>query len=313
MEIDGAVITWLMDGDPAIRWQCMRDLLHSPAAAVESERGRVAADGWGSRLLAYQDPQGTWGAGLYNPKWTSTFYTMLLLRAFGLNPADPAAAQAGRLLLDRGFRPRDGGLNYGPGNPGIGTSETCITGMGLSILAAFQVSDLRLSAIVEHLLGEQMEDGGWNCRFRRGATHASFNTTIGALEGLLEGERLAGRSPRVEAARRRGEEFLFAHRLFRSHRTGAVVRSTFTRLSFPPRWHYDVLRALDYLRDSDAPRDGRLQEAIALLRAKQLGDGRWPLQQRYPGATFFEMERVGEPSRWNTLRALRVLAWWEGG
>jgi hypothetical protein len=310
---DDASIDWLMEGDPAIRWQCVRDLLHTDPAQVSDERSRIATEGWGARLLALQDPEGTWAGGLYTPKWTSTFYTMLLLRSFGLGPAHAGAARAARILLDRGFRTRDGGLDYGPRLPSSGRGETCITGMGLAILAYFNVEDDRLGTIATHLLDQQMADGGWNCQYPRGATHASFHTTISALEGLLEWERFAGRSPAVEAARRRGEEFLLVHRLFRSHTTGAVVHPALTRLSFPPRWHYDVLRALDYFRESGAERDPRLGEAVALVQSKRLRTGGWPLQQRYAGTTFFEMETAGKPSRWNTLRALRVLAWWGEG
>ena len=157
-----------------------------------------------------------------------------------------------------------------------------------------------------------MPDGGWNCRRRFGATHASVHTTISVLEGLrhyeLHRRRKVGA---VRAAQRRGREFLLVHRLFRSHRTGAVIKPIFLRFAFPPRWHYDILRALDYFQAIKAPRDLRLGEAIAIVRNSQRADGRWTLQNRYQGKTYFEMERLGAPSRWNTLRALRVLKWWE--
>jgi hypothetical protein len=307
-----AVIRWLLAGDPAIRWQTLRDLLGAPGPAVERERRRVARVGWGARLLDRQDPPGTWAAGrsadggLYSPKWISTTYTMLLLRDLGL----PASARTGRAcaqLLDHGLQ-RDGGINYG----WRGRSETCVTGMVLSILAHFAHDDDRLATVTDHLLAQQMPDGGWNCMRDHGDTHSSMNTTISVLEGLrareLHHPRLARR---LRAAQARGRAFLLHHRLYRSHRTGAVIKRDFTRLAFPPRWHYDILRALDHFQAVDAARDPRLQDAIDLLLASRRADGRWPLQHRYRGKTYFELERLGAPSRWNTLRALRVLAWWE--
>ena len=302
------VVDWLLDGDPAIRWQVMRDLVGASATAVERERKKVARQGWGALLLERQDEDGRWARGLYTPKWTSTTYTMLLLRDLGLPPTNAQAKRACRLLLDEGMRP-DGGIHFGDRE----TSETCITGMVLSILAYFRFADDRLHTIADHLLRVQMPDGGWNCRRPRGATHASVHTTISVLEGLRQYELRQTRCGRdVRAAQKRGREFLLVHRLFRSHRRGTVMNSAFTRLTFPPRWHYDILRALDYFRDVNAPRDTRLAEAIDILHERMTDDGRWKLENRYQGKTFFEMERVGRESRWNTLRALRVLRWWNG-
>jgi hypothetical protein len=308
------VSQWLLDGDPAIRWQALRDVVGAAESRVERERRRVAREGWGARLLAAQDAKGTWAGGessdggLYHPKWISTTYTMLLLRDFGLPAANRQARRGCALLLDKGLQ-RDGGINYG----WWGVSETCVTGMVLSILSAFSYDDDRLDGVADHLLDQQMPDGGWNCRRRLGATHSSVHTTISALEGLrhyeLHRRRKVGA---VRAAQRRGREFLLVHRLFRSHRTGAVIKPIFLRFSFPPRWHYDILRALDYFQAAGAPRDPRLAEAIDIVRAARADDGRWPLQNSYKGKTYFELERLGAPSRWNTLRALRVLKWWEG-
>lgn len=310
------IIPWLLEGDPAIRWQVLRDLEGASERTVERERQRIARDGWGERLLAKQNGKGTWAAtksadGLYTPKWISTTYTMLLLRDFGLPPTSSEVREACKQLLERGFQP-DGGINYGTWARWTRRSETCITGMVLSILSYFEHDDPRVDMVAEHLLEQQMTDGGWNCRREAGATHSSMHTTISALEGLHLYEQWRGRGLRaVRAAQRRGREFLLAHRLFRSDRTGAVIKSEFTRLTFPPRWHYDILRALDYFQAVGAPRDERLAEAVDVLRERRLDDGRWPLQYRYAGKAYFEMERVGAPSRWNTLRALRVLKWWE--
>lgn len=310
------VIRWLLDGDPAIRWQTLRDLAGASSRTIERERNRVAQHGWGARLLAIQDPEGTWGkrtrsgvsadGGLYAPKWTSTTYTMLLLRDFGLAGDNLQARKACQLLLQAGLR-QDGGINYGKS----AESETCITGMVLSILSHFELEDPRLETVANHLLDVQMPDGGWNCRLPRGATHASMNTTICVLEGLHFFALHHGRNAQIRHAAQRGRQFLLDHRLFRSHRTGNVIKSDFKRLVFPPRWHYDILRALDYFRTVNAPHDPCLSEAIDIVRSRQHNDGRWFLEHSYSGKTYFELEPVGAPSRWNTLRALRVLKWWE--
>jgi hypothetical protein len=293
----------------------LRDVVGATERTVERERQKVTREGWGARLLARQDPGGTWAGGrssdggLYHPKWTSTTYTMLLLRDFGLPTTSRQARKACMLLLDGGLQ-RDGGINYG----WRGRSETCITGMVLSILSYFECDDDRLDTLADHLLEQQMPDGGWNCRRDLGATHSSVHTTISVLEGLRLYEVRRRRNVRaVQAAQRRGREFLLVHRLFRSHRTGEIIKPIFTRFAFPPRWHYDILRALDYFQAVGAPRDERLVEAIAIVRQGRREDGRWSLQHSYKGKTYFELERLGAPSRWNTLRALRVLKWWNRG
>lgn len=306
MVIDAAVLAWLLEGDPAIRWQVLRDLADAAEPEWKAERQRVATDGWGAHLVALRDPEGTWGGGLYTPKWTSTTYTLLLLRRFGLPPVE-AAVEGTNLLLDRGLAD-DGGIDFWRSIP---TSETCVTGMVLSIAAAFVPDDDRVADLLDFVLAEQMDDGGWNCQRRpRGATHASFHTTISVLEGL-EGVAadLRWRGTGVEAAAVAGREFLLSHRLYRSHRTGEVIDPRMTRFSFPPRWHYDVLRGLDHLQAVDSDRDPRVKDAIDLVRGKER-DGRWPLQNPWRGESFFALERGGRPSRWNTLRALRVLRWW---
>ncbi len=310
-----AAVQWLLAGDPAIRWQALRDLTGAAGRTIERERRQISHDGWGARLLVRQDPKGTWAGGqssddgLYSPKWISTTYTMLTLRDFGLPPTNRQARKACTLLLEEGLQ-RDGGINYG----WWGRSETCITGIVLSILSYFQYDDARLDIIAEHLLEQQMPDGGWNCRRRFGATHSSVHTTISALEGLRHYELHRRRHARAaQVAQRRGREFLLVHRLFRSHRTGEIIKPVFIRMSFPPRWHYDILRALDHFQAVNAPRDERLADAIDIVLESRRDDGRWPLQHRYGGKTYFELERLGGPSRWNTLRALRVLKWWERG
>lgn len=306
---DGSeVVGWLLDGDPSIRWQVLESLLGAPAAEVGAQRARVATEGWGAQLLARQDVEGTWAQGLYSPKWVSTTYTMLLLRELGLPADHPQAQRACAVMLDAAVGPRSrGGLGW--------ASETCIAGLVLSILSAFEVDDGRLDRFADYLLGEQMSDGGWNCQYRRGAHHASMNTTILALEALIRYERhrarQTGRLAAVRDAQHRGREFLLVHHLYRSHHSGEVIQRNYVRFAFPPQWHFDVLRGLDYFRDAGAPLDARLVDGIDMLRSKQGPDGRWSLEHRYKAREWFEMETVGRPSRWNTLRALRVLAWWD--
>ena len=308
MMISKSVLDWLLAGDPSIRWQTLRDLAGANPKTVESERRKAVRSGWAARLLSLQDQGGRWAGGLYTPKWKSTTYTMLLLRDLGVPGDDPKIRQACKQLLDNGFY-RDGGINYAFS---IKRSETCVTGMVLSILARFEYRDDRVRLLAEHLIKEQMPDDGWNCQRHRGATHASFHTTINVLEGLLQYERLhtdaAGRIAKAQAGAR---EFLRAHRHFRSHRTGEIVDERMTRFSFPPRWHYDVLRGLDYFQACGVKPDPRDGDAIELVRKKRVKDGTWPLQNRHSGKTFFELEKAGKPSRWNTLRALRVLRWFE--
>ena len=313
------VTEWLLEGDPAIRWQSLRDLVDAPERTVERERQKISRHGWGARLLAKQDRQGTWAGGqttdrgLYSPKWTSTTYTMLLLRDFGLPATNRQARKACAILLDEGFQP-DGGINYGIWAKWTRHAETCVTGMVLSILSHFRYEDARLDTVAAHLLEQQMPDGGWNCRRYAGATHSSVHTTISALEGLRCYELHRPQHARkAQAAQRRGREFLLEHRLFRSHRTGEIIKPLFLRFSFPPRWHYDILRALDYFQAVNAPRDPRMAEAIEIVSKGQSKDGRWPLQHTYKGKTYFELERLNAPSRWNTLRAMRVLRWWHKG
>lgn len=302
------ILAWLLAGDPAIRWQVRRDLLDELPSAYELDRARVCDEGWGAALLARQDPTGTWGGGLYGPKWISTTYTLLLLRHLGLHPANAQAQQGAFLLLDQGFY-HDGGINL---FKSFKHSETCVTGMTLALLCYFRLPDERIHRVVEHLLGQQMADGGWNCERPKGATHGSFHTTLSVLEGLHEysltfSNRTTALAPAIAAA----HEFLLLHRLFRSHRTGQVADPALTGIHFPPRWHYDFLRALDYFQWVDAPCDERMSDAIDLLRSKRLADGRWKQGQNWAGRVFFEMEPVGQPGRWNTLRGVRVLRWWE--
>jgi len=310
-------IDFLMAGDPAIRWQTLRDLLGAPEAEWQTERRRTLETGWGAQLLAHQDANGIWGGGLYSPKWISSTYTLLALIHLGL-PADHAPARQGaRLLLDRML----GETCDAEFERKLKDMDRCIVGMLLQIAAYFDVGDPpRLRVIVGNLLRETMPDGGWNCRKGRKMSnrpephHSSFHTTFNVLDGLREYVE-QGRGPRGEeilSAEAGARQLMLQHRLVYSDHTGQVINDHFTRLAYPYRWHYSVLRGLEYFARSGAPRDAGAQDAMELLMAKRGEDGLWPLEHKYAAKEYFTMERIGKPSRWVTLRALRVLKWWNG-
>jgi hypothetical protein len=308
MTINRTIIDWLLKGDPAIRWQTQRDLLDLGQRTWAGERRRMATIGWGNRLLQKQGADGRWDGGIYSPKWTSTHYTLILLRRIGLPPNNPAARRGCRYILAHNLS-HDGGINYFRSQK---HSETCISGMALSFLTYFKTTGHQIEQLVAFLLREQMDDGGWNCQRHTGAHHSSVHTTISALEGLQDYLDNNGRRyVATRCAMRQGREFLLKHQLFRSDKTGEVISPSWTMLSFPPRWHYDILRSLDHFQTARAPHDCRLEEAIDIVKKKRRSDGRWPVQNRHPGKSFFEMEKTGQPSHWNTLRALRVLRWWD--
>lgn len=309
-----SVLRWLLDSDPSIRWQVLRDLTGAPAQVVAAERARVASEGWGARLLALQEADGRWGGAAWNRGWDSTMHVLMLLRDFGLDPASAAARRAAGLVRDH-VTWRGSGPPECDDNPFFaGELEPCINGQ-VAAAGAYFGQDVR--GIIDRLLGEQLPDGGWNCEAPNGSTRSSFNTTICVLEALLEHERSTGGSPEVTGARLRGQEYLLERRLFRRRSTGEVIArdrkggAVWTRFAFPTWWHYDVLRGLEYLRSAGVMPDERVAEAIELVVSKRDGDGRWPLEARYPGVMPVEIdEGVGRPSRWNTLRALRVLDWY---
>ena len=301
------VIGWLMEGDPSVRWQTERDLMNRETSRYESTRNRITSDGWGKRLLDLQDPSGTWGGGLYGPKWTSTTYTLLLLRRLGLSPRNDAAIAGSLRLLDDADWV-DGGVSYWT-RP---LAERCVNAMVLSIVTYFEVTDERIDGIARLLIDAQMPDGGWNCRDHQGATHSSFHTTISTLEGLdLWRSRRA--TAAADDAIQAGREFLLRHSLFKSHTTGETIDPAWLVPHFPPRWPYDVLRGLHHLAMSGASPDARMADAIDLVLAGQRSDGRWGKGSQYTGETFFTLEPGRVAGRWNTLRALRVLRWRDRG
>src|SRR6266576_946986 len=306
------VIDWLLDSDPSIRWQVMRDLTHEPADVAAAERSRIATEGWGARLLALQGPDGLWGGEAWSHDWTDTFHVLELLRRFGLDPESEQARRAIGLVRENvTWRNEQFETPWADNRFFEGEVEPCINGNVVSTGACFGVD---MTPLVDRLLGEQLPDGGWNCEVERGATVSSFGTTINVLEGLLEHERAIGGSDRVGEARRRGEEYMLERRLLRRKSTGEVIDPSWLQFSFPTWYFYDVLRGLDYLRHADVKPDERIAEAIEVVEGNRDPDGRWPLQNVHDGETHFQMEDGGgKPSRWNTLRAMRVLDWFAWG
>ncbi len=311
-----SVIAWLLDSDPSIRWQVMQDLTDGPADEVAAVRARVATEGWGARLLALQGADGRWGGAAWNRGWDATMHVLLLLRDLGLDPAGAPARRALGLVRDS-VTWKGCGPPQCDGNPFFaGELEPCINAQ---VGAAGGYFGEEVRGIVDRLLAEQLPDGGWNCEAENGSTRSSFNTTICVLEALLEHERAHGSSPEVTGARERGQAYLLDRRLLRRLSTGEAIEqdrkggTDWRRFAFPTWWHYDVLRGLEYLRRAGVRPDERVAEAIELVASKRDADGRWPLEVRYPGAMPVEIgEGEGRPSRWNTLRAMRVLRWYEG-
>lgn len=304
-----AVIRWLLDSDPAIRWQVKRDLTEEPDEAIAAERSRVAIEGWGARLLGLQQPDGNWGGGPWAfQSWASTMETLMQLRELGLDPASSQARNAIDLVRDKS----EWGPYHNHSQFFEGEVEPCINGRVLACGAYFGTASDRL---VDRLLTEQLEDGGWNCDAPP-SKRSSFNSTICVLEGLLEYEKAKDGPSAVREARLRGQEYLLERRLFRSLSTGEAISCDrksghdWTQFSFPTRWRYDVLWGLDFLRKADAGPDERMADAIDLVTNRRHENGRWPLAEHHEGKVHFHMEDAsGTDSRWNTLRALRVLSW----
>lgn len=291
----------------------MRDLTHEPADVIAAERSRVATEGWGARLVALQAPDGQWGGEPWSHDWTDTFHVLELLRRLGLDPESEEARRAVGLVREH--------VTWSDGEPDPppwadnrffdGEVEPCING---NVVATGSYFGVDMTPLVDRLLGEQLPDGGWNCEVENGATVSSLETTVNVLEGLLEHERATGGSAEVRAARRRGEAYMLERRLFRRKSTGEVIDPAWLRFSFPHWYHYDVLRALDYLRDAALEPDKRIAEAIGIVESHRRHDGRWPLQNVHAGEAHLQMDDgEGRPSRWNTLRAMRVLDWFAQG
>ena len=306
-------LEWLLDSDPALRWQAMRDLTHASTAAIASERTRVSREGIGAEILNLQQADGSWrrdGA----PAWLTTLFTMQLLRATGIDPTDPAVVTT-IARLEKGLRWNDRGGCWDLRAPETGGNtlfegevEPCINGGALAVGAYF---GRPIESLMRRLVAEQLADGGWNCEAPK-STRSSFHTTICVLEGLLEYERAVGSAPEVASSRKRGEDYLLRRGLYRRLSTGDIVNREFLEFAFPPRYHFDVLRALDYFRSTKSEPDARIEHAVGIVQSKRQADGRWFLDARYDEAlAVASNESVNVPSRWNTLRALRILRWYE--
>lgn len=301
--MDEKLVAWLLEGDVAIQYQTYRDLLGEKRPDLQA---RIGTEGWGAEFLKRRNPHGHWGRAFYSPKWTSSHYSLLDLRHLELSPGNPVVLETIDLILENNVSP-DGGVN--PAKTRV-NSDVCINGMFLYYACFFGVAEERLKSIIEFIIRQQLPDGGFNCESnQRGAVHSSLHTTLSIMEGLWQflDAGYTTRQGTLREMRNQSLEFLLVHRLFRSHRTGAVIDPRMTRLPFPPRWFFDSLRALDHFQASGIKYDPRMEDALTLLETKRLKDGRWPLHAHYSGQIHFDMEKPGGSSRWNTLRALRVL------
>jgi len=300
------ILDWLLSGDVSIVYQTRRDLLGEKGKGLNKIQERIATEGWGKQFLANRGKNGQWGKGFYLPKWTSTHYTLLDIKNLGFPKGNEAINESIELVLnaDRGI---DGGINYSMRKDG----DVCVNGMILNFASYFLEKNKAINEIVDYILHTTMADGGWNCKYRKGDTHSSLHTTLSVLEGFLE-YRKAGNTYRlaeIKKAEKEAIEFLLVHKLYKSHRTGNIIDPKMIRFTYPTRtrWRYDILRALDYLQSADIAYDKRMQDALDIIISRRGKDGLWLMPAKYTGLVHFEMEKAGQPGRWNTLRALRVL------
>ncbi len=297
------IIDWLFQGDLAIQYQTYRDLLDQNRKDLQD---RIATEGWGARYLSLQKKDGHWGQGFYQPKWISTHYTLLDLRNLEIKREIPSIQNIINVLLEEN-KGTDGGMNP---HRELAQSDVCVNGMFLHYACYFKAAENQLRSIVDFILDQHMPDGGFNCRLNRsGAKHSSLHSTISLLEGI-ESYQQFGYTYRLDellSAKQSSIDFILLHQLYISDRIGEIIKKEFLRLPYPSRWKYDILRALDYFQWAAINYDERMQPALEMLKKKQRNDGRWNVQAKHPGKLHFEMEKAGKPSRWNTLRALRVL------
>jgi hypothetical protein len=301
------VIQWLLEGDVSIQYQVYRDLLGVEKPELQE---RIANEGWGARFLEARKPNGHWGRGFYQVKWISTHYSILDLKNLNIAPDHPKLAETVAIIL-REQKAQDGGINPAKTIP---QSDVCINGMFLNYACYFKIAEAGLHSIVDFVITQQMPDGGFNCNYnQRGAIHSSLHSTVSILEGIQEyvANGYEYRRPELDRIAAEAREFILQHRLYLSDRTGKIIDKRFLMLSYPSRWFYDILRALDYFQAAKVAYDPRMQPALDVLRKKQRADGTWPVQAKHSGQVHFDMEQTGAPSRWNTLRALRVLKHFE--
>lgn len=302
------ILEWLLKGDVSIQYQVYRDLLDNER---EDFQNRIANEGWGKLFLSKRNSKSHWGDRFYQPKWTSTHYTLLDLRNLNLNPHNEIAQETIELTLNSG-KAEDGGISLGPSTSQH--SDVCVNGMFLNYSSYFNTPEKKLHSIVDSILREIMPDGGFNCRTTRsGARHSSLHTSISVLEGLIEFQKSGStyRKKDITSARESAEEFILLHQLFLSDHTGKIINKEFLKMPYPGRWKYDILRALDYFQYDKSKRDERMEKAISVIQKKRNSSGTWNMQSAHPGQVHFVMEKAGAASRWNTLRALRVLKHFE--
>lgn len=304
---DNELIRWLLHGDLSIQYQVYRDLLSTERQDLQQ---RIELEGWGAAFLSKRRADGHWGMKFYQPKWTSSHYTLLDLRNLCISPKNHAIRESINLIASH-EKGKDGGIN--PSGT-IENSDVCINGMFLNYACYFKTEEDKLNSIVDFILSQCMPDGGFNCRSNRsGAVHSSLHTTLSVLEGITEYEKngYKYRLDELKKAKLASIEFILLHQLFISDRTGEIIHRDFLKLSYPCRWRYDILRALDYFQYSKTTYDHRMRPAIDVLLKKRNKDLTWNVQAKHPGEVHFDMEKAGQPSRWNTLRALRVLKHFE--
>ena len=303
MNYNPKIILWLLEGDISIQYQVYRDIMDEVKPELQQ---RIEHEGWGKQYLAIRKKNGHWGAGFYYPKWTSSHYTILELKEMGISPNQKQIQETIKLIAKR-ERGKDGGIHPAEFKS---HSDVCINGMFVNYASYFKAEPENLKGAVDFILSQIMPDGGFNCmKIRKGAVHSSLHTTLSVLEGIYEYERNAYtyRLNELKAAEKSAREFILIHQLFKSDKTGKTIHPNFLKFPYPCRWKYDILKALDYFQYSNAPYDERMQPALNFIIQKQSKDGTWKVNAKYPGEIHFEMEKAGKPSRWNTLRALRIL------
>ena len=299
------IFEWLLEGDISIQYQTRKYLMEEPLEYLVPLRRRISEEGWGTVFLSKRNPSGHWSRDFYQVKWVNSHYTLLDLRYLEIEPVQPIIETL-NIILDK-CKAADGSINE---SHTLKSGDICINGMFLNYASFFGIPEDKLESVVDFLLNHQMSDGGFNCMSTRtGAVHSSMHTTISVLEGIWEYMK-AGytyRLDELEKIKKESEEFILCHKLYKSDKTDEIIDKRWSMLSFPSRWRYDILRALLYFADSNHPYDSRMEDAIQILISKRKNTGRWPVQAKHPGEVHLDMECTGKESRWNTLRALRVL------
>ncbi len=305
MENSNRIIEWLLhESDPSIVYQVNRDLLKKPQKEIQEYQNQIVQQGWGKELLNKRNDIGHWGNGFYNPKWTCTHYVLYELVQLEIPTDNQKCVQSTAMLLENPFG-KDGGINYAKT---VEYSDVCINGMILAITSYFNIKNPKINEIIDYLLKVQMKDGGWNCQYHQGAKHSSLHTTISVIEGLKTylSNNYTYQNQVIEEALKRSIEFILKHHLFKSDKTGEVINEEFFKPYFPVRWKYDILRCLDLFRKYNIPYDERMAEALEKIKESYNKNGKWKAYSQ-PGKTYFIMEKQGTESKWNTLRALRLL------